>query len=63
MNDTYEVRAKDVFPAPKIVDPEDVPWIAYQNDLPVKMIVRAKPKWLPSRLWLRILKWLKEPNK
>ena len=59
----YEIRAKGAVPVPKVSDPLDVPWIAYQNELPVRMIVRAKPKWFPGWLWLKMLKWLKEPDK
>lgn len=60
MMDTYEVRAKMPYPSPKLPDdPEDVPWAVYQTDLPLRMVVRPKPKWFPNWLWMRLLKWLK----
>lgn len=50
----YEIRAKRA-----LDDPTDVPWVRYDESLPVRMVVRPKPRWLPSGLWLRMLKWLK----
>jgi hypothetical protein len=56
---TYEVR---LGPAP---EPKPAPEVAFRNydpSLPLRMVIRAKPKRFPAKYWLKFLKWLRNEN-
>jgi hypothetical protein len=52
---TYEVR---LGPPPEPKPLVDTAFENYDPSLPVRMVIKARPKWLPLWLWMKLLKWL-----
>lgn len=56
---TYEVRlGKPPEPKPAA----EIAFAKYDISLPVRMVIKAKPKWFPAKFWIKLLKWLREEN-
>lgn len=56
---TYEVRLGNP-PEPKA--PSEIAFKDYDPLLPLRMVIRARPKWFPAGWWLKLLKWLRNEN-
>lgn len=52
----YEVRLGNP-PEPKPL--REIAFAKYDDSLPVRMVVRSKPKWFPAKWWIKLLKWLR----